>query len=101
MHCPYSVGPKMLEGTVTTVGIIANPASGKDIRRLIAHGSVFDRAVFDRHVASVRGARPAYELGFVEVAARNDREHAARERGRAHVAAAGMPSRGRDADGRS
>ena len=24
------------------VGIIANPASGKDIRRLIAHGSVFD-----------------------------------------------------------
>lgn len=25
-----------------TVGIIANPASGKDIRRLIAHGSVFD-----------------------------------------------------------
>jgi predicted polyphosphate/ATP-dependent NAD kinase len=26
---------------VTCVGIIANPASGKDIRRLIAHGSVF------------------------------------------------------------
>ncbi len=26
----------------TTVGIIANPASGKDIRRLVAHGSVFD-----------------------------------------------------------
>ncbi len=25
-----------------TVGLIANPASGKDIRRLIAHGSVFD-----------------------------------------------------------
>lgn len=25
-----------------TVGIIANPASGKDIRRLTAHGSVFD-----------------------------------------------------------
>lgn len=25
-----------------TVGIVANPASGKDIRRLIAHGSVFD-----------------------------------------------------------
>ena len=23
------------------VGIIANPASGKDIRRLVAHGSVF------------------------------------------------------------
>jgi len=27
---------------VTTVGIIANPVSGKDIRRLVAHGSVFD-----------------------------------------------------------
>jgi len=27
---------------LTTVGIIANPASGKDIRRLVAHGSVFD-----------------------------------------------------------
>jgi hypothetical protein len=27
---------------VSAVGIIANPASGKDIRRLVAHGSVFD-----------------------------------------------------------
>jgi len=27
---------------LVTVGIIANPASGKDIRRLIAYGSVFD-----------------------------------------------------------
>jgi hypothetical protein len=27
---------------VSLVGIIANPASGKDIRRLVAHGSVFD-----------------------------------------------------------
>ena len=27
---------------MTTVGIIANPASGKDIRRLVAFGSVFD-----------------------------------------------------------
>ena len=24
------------------IGIIANPASGKDIRRLVAHASVFD-----------------------------------------------------------
>jgi predicted polyphosphate/ATP-dependent NAD kinase len=29
------------EAVVTCVGIIANPASGKDIRRLVAHGSVF------------------------------------------------------------
>jgi len=27
---------------LTTAGIIANPASGKDIRRLVAYGSVFD-----------------------------------------------------------
>lgn len=27
---------------LSTVGIIANPASGKDIRRLVAYGSVFD-----------------------------------------------------------
>ncbi len=27
---------------MTTVGVIANPASGKDIRRLVAHASVFD-----------------------------------------------------------
>lgn len=27
---------------MATVGIIANPISGKDIRRLVAHGSVFD-----------------------------------------------------------
>jgi hypothetical protein len=27
---------------MSTVGIIANPASGKDIRRLVAHGTVFD-----------------------------------------------------------
>ena len=28
--------------TASRVGIIANPVSGKDIRRLVAHGSVFD-----------------------------------------------------------
>ncbi len=27
---------------MSKVGIIANPASGKDIRRLVAYGSVFD-----------------------------------------------------------
>jgi hypothetical protein len=27
---------------VACVGIIANPSSGKDIRRLVAHGSVFN-----------------------------------------------------------
>src|SRR2546426_11688840 len=28
--------------TQPLVGIIANPASGRDIRRLVAHGTVFD-----------------------------------------------------------
>jgi predicted polyphosphate/ATP-dependent NAD kinase len=28
--------------SMSIVGIVANPASGKDIRRLVAHGSVFD-----------------------------------------------------------
>ncbi len=30
------------ENEISTVGIIANPAAGKDIRRLVAHASVFD-----------------------------------------------------------
>jgi hypothetical protein len=29
-------------GKDASVGIIANPASGKDIRRLVAYGTVFD-----------------------------------------------------------
>jgi len=29
---------------INSVGIIANPASGRDIRRLVAHGSVFDNS---------------------------------------------------------
>ena len=29
---------------IKSVGIIANPASGRDIRRLVAHGSVFDNS---------------------------------------------------------
>lgn len=32
----------MREPVMTKVGIVANPVSGKDIRRLVAHGSVFD-----------------------------------------------------------
>jgi predicted polyphosphate/ATP-dependent NAD kinase len=48
------------------VGIIANPASGKDIRRLIAHGSTFDnnekinivrRVLIGLHAAGVRRVR--------------------------------------------
>jgi hypothetical protein len=36
---------------MTAVGVIANPASGRDIRRLVAHGSVFDN---DEKVSMVR-----------------------------------------------
>lgn len=33
-----------MNDNLNSVGIIANPASGRDIRRLVAHGSVFDNA---------------------------------------------------------
>lgn len=45
------------------VGIIANPASGKDIRRLVAHGSVFDN---DEKVSIVRRALLGLEAAGVE-----------------------------------
>ena len=38
----YRRGDDPEGGFVACVGIIANPASGKDIRRLVAHGSVFN-----------------------------------------------------------
>jgi predicted polyphosphate/ATP-dependent NAD kinase len=38
----YVFSSNEVECGVATVGIIANPAAGKDIRRLIAHASVFD-----------------------------------------------------------
>ncbi len=34
--------PNMSTNTTYSVGIIANPASGRDIRRLVAHGAVFN-----------------------------------------------------------
>lgn len=48
---------------IASVGIIANPASGKDIRRLVAHGSVFDN---EEKVNIVR--RVLYGLAAVGVA---------------------------------
>ncbi len=76
-----------------TVGIIANPASGKDIRRLVAYGSVFDnnekvnilrrvllaldavgvrRAVFmpDYYGLGIRaldGLKPSLEVAFLDM----------------------------------
>jgi predicted polyphosphate/ATP-dependent NAD kinase len=46
-----------------TVGIIANPASGKDIRRLVAHGSVFDN---EEKVSIVRRVLLGLEAAGVE-----------------------------------
>jgi predicted polyphosphate/ATP-dependent NAD kinase len=53
-----------------TVGIIANPASGKDIRRLVAHGSVFD----NREKTNIirRALRGLDALGITQVLAMPD-----------------------------
>jgi predicted polyphosphate/ATP-dependent NAD kinase len=48
---------------MASVGIIANPASGKDIRRLVAHGSVFDN---DEKVSIVRRVLLGLEAVGVE-----------------------------------
>lgn len=39
---PPTIGSPWMESRMRPVGIIPNPASGKDIRRLVAFGSVFD-----------------------------------------------------------
>ena len=48
---------------MSKVGIIANPASGKDIRRLVAYGSVFDN---QEKVNIVRRALLGLEAAGVE-----------------------------------
>ena len=48
---------------MNTVGIIANPASGKDIRRLVAHGTTFDN---DEKVNIVRRVLLGLEAVGVE-----------------------------------
>lgn len=53
-----------------SVGIIANPASGKDVRRLVAHGSVFDN---NEKINIVRRVLRALEaLGIRQVVAMPD-----------------------------
>jgi predicted polyphosphate/ATP-dependent NAD kinase len=51
--------------TASLVGIIANPVSGKDIRRLVAHGSVFDNQEKVRIVRRILMGLAA--LGITEV----------------------------------
>lgn len=56
---------------MSKVGIIANPAAGKDIRRLVAHGSVFDN---DEKVSIVRRVLLGLEsVGVREVMLMPDR----------------------------
>lgn len=63
--------------TAPLVGIIANPASGRDIRRLVAHGTVFDNnektAIVRRVLLGLEAAgcervayMPEYDFGIVE-----------------------------------
>jgi len=47
------------------VGIIANPASGKDIRRLVAHGSVFDNVEKTNIVKRILKGLDALRVGDV------------------------------------
>ncbi|HET7055753.1 MAG TPA: hypothetical protein VFI12_04770, partial [Thermomicrobiales bacterium] len=55
----------MAEAPIGAVGIIANPASGKDIRRLVAHASTFDN---NEKINIVRRALLALDsLGIPEV----------------------------------
>ena len=53
----------MPTNTTNSVGIIANPASGRDIRRLVAHGAVFNN---DEKVNIVRRALLGLEAVGVE-----------------------------------
>ena len=53
------------EGELPLVGIIANPASGKDIRRLVAFGSVFDNQEKVRIVRRVLLGLAAMEVDQV------------------------------------
>ena len=57
---------------VTTIGIVANPASGKDIRRLVARASVFDnpekQAIVQRVLAGIEGVLGAgdWRLAYMD-----------------------------------
>ena len=43
-HSFFPAAERTLARSPVTVGIIANPASGRDIRRLVSHASVFPTA---------------------------------------------------------
>ena len=53
----------MSTNSTNSVGIIANPASGRDIRRLVAHGAVFNN---DEKVNIVRRVLLGLEAVGVE-----------------------------------
>jgi hypothetical protein len=55
-----------------TIGIVANPASGKDVRRLLARASVFDnqekRAIVGRLLSGIQHAagKGPWEIGYLD-----------------------------------
>ncbi|MGV0035726.1 MAG: hypothetical protein ACNYPE_12490 [Candidatus Azotimanducaceae bacterium WSBS_2022_MAG_OTU7] len=55
--------------TVQTIGIVANPASGKDVRRLVARASVFDNrekcAIIRRALSGAINAG-GYKFAFLD-----------------------------------
>ena len=65
------------------VGIVANPASGKDIRRLVARASVFDnqekQAIVQRALAGMAGVI-IIKLAALSIAGRVRIRSSARER---------------------
>ena len=58
-----------------SIGIIANPASGKDIRRLVAYGSVFDNFEKTNIVKRILKALDALQVDEDSVLALADRKH--------------------------
>ena len=56
-----------IQSRKSIVGIVANPASGKDIRRLVAHGSVFDNNEKSNILQRILLALDALEVDQVSI----------------------------------
>src|SRR5207249_1669826 len=84
------------------VGIIANPASGRDIRRLVAHGTVFDNNEKAAIVRRVLLGLEAVGIGHVAYMPEHDFGIVPRALSRQHLALKAfplpLPVRGTSAD---
>lgn len=56
---------RILSGPSTTVGIVANPASGRDVRRLVSQASIFPAAEKGHMVQRMLGAMGSLGVGRV------------------------------------